>query len=50
MRHIQEKTGNPNIPIIFTNADEKDAIASVRNIGLGSYRFAIMNVNQRAMD
>jgi hypothetical protein len=47
VRHIQEKTGNPNIPIIFINSHSNTQRASVRNFGIGAGQFAIMAINQK---
>lgn len=42
---IQEKTGT-SVPIIFKNSNNKALFAQVANFGIGSFRLAVMNINQ----
>ena len=46
VKYIQKNAGNPNVPIIFVNTNDKRFAAVVGNVGIGFCRFAIMCINQ----
>jgi hypothetical protein len=49
VKYIQEKTGNPNVPIIFINGGVPNSLAGVWNFGLGSYQFSLMSIKQSSL-
>ena len=49
VKYIQKNAGNPNVPIIFVNTNDKRFAAVVRNVGIGFCRFAIMHINQEKL-